>query len=105
MKTLKSKTKITKATLRSFARRNEGKLYAKEVSSFDGMSDIVEANTKAKFQPTEINNDKKNYYQTGIQGIYTVQGSGNMYNLYENDTYEGIEVYNCCGTTILAIKK
>jgi len=48
MKTLKSKTKITKATLRSFARRNEGKLYAKEVSSFDGMSDIVRSQHKGK---------------------------------------------------------
>ena len=103
MEKLTSTQKITMATLKSFAKRNSDKLFAKTKSSFDGMTDGVEK-VKDSFKPTTITSET-GYYQTGIQGIYTVGSSRDYFRLYEDSKYIGIEVYNCCGTTILAIEK
>ena len=104
MEKLKSTKKITLASLKSFARRNKNSLFYKEKSSFDGMVDCV-VSSKNEWQKTELNTEKTGYYQTGIQGIYTVSQSGNIFTMYEDDNYFGIEVYNCCGCSILAVKK
>lgn len=101
---LRAKSKITIATLKSFAKKNAGNLYAKEVSSFDGMTDCVERNPNAIFNPTEMNEDT-GYYKTGIQGVYTVGCSRDYFDIYEDNDFFGIKVYNSCGTSILASKK
>lgn len=103
MKKLKATKKITLTTLKGFAKRNENNILAKTVSSFNGMIDCVDE-VKDSFKKTEIT-DKKRYYSTGIQGIYTVGSSRDCFEIYEDEIYFGIEVYNCCGTTILAIRK
>ena len=104
MKTLTSTKKITLASLKSFSKRNVGNLYSKEKSSFNGMTDCVES-TKGKWTKSEILTVSDNYYKSGIKGIYTVGSSRDYFRIYEDAEYFGIEVYNCCGTTILAIKK
>lgn len=105
MEKLKSTQKITIATLKAFAKRNEGKIYSKEQSSFDGITDCVEQ-TKGQWQKSEIKEAGwNNYYKTGIQGIYTVGQSRDYLTIYEDSEFYGIEVYNCCGKTILAVKK
>jgi len=105
MKTLNTTKKITLATLKSFAKRNADNLLVKMESGFDGMTDMVEYDKNASFNPTVINKEKANYYRTGIQGIYTVGSSRDYFTLYEDEKLIGIEVYNCCGTSILAVKK
>ena len=105
MKNLLKAKKITLATLKSFAKRNQENIFTKELSSFDGMTDGVEYNQDANWSKTEINPEKSNYYKTGIQGVYTVGGSRNYFSLYEDEKFTGIRIYNCCGTSILAIKK
>jgi hypothetical protein len=102
MKKLKTVTKITLATLKAFANRNKKKLFTKELSDFDGMTDCVQS-VKMDWQKTEIK--KSGYYKTGIQGIYTVGSSRDYFNIYEDEYYFGIEVCNCCGLSILAVKK
>lgn len=105
MKILKSKSKITIATLIAFAKRNEGKIYSKEESSYNGMTDGVEK-TNGYWQPSKIKTKgEQQFYKTGIDGVYTVGGSRDYLTIYEDSQYYGIEVYNCCGTTILAVKK
>lgn len=47
---------------------------------------------------------KTGYYRTGIQGIYTVGSSRDYFNLYEDENYIGIKVYNSCGSSILVTK-
>lgn len=105
---LKQTPKITLATLKSFARRNADKIYYKELSRFDGMSDMVENNDNPEWKKSEIipmNTKNSNYYyRSGILGIYTV-GCRDYFELYEDDTYFGIEVWNSCGSSILAVKK
>lgn len=103
MKILKETKKITLSTLKAFAKRNEGNLFVKTNSSFDGMSDCVESR-KESFKPTTIT-DEVWHYKTGIQGIYTVGSSRDYFCIYEDDTYFGIEVSNCCGVTVLVTKK
>lgn len=103
MKTLATTSKITLATLKSFAKRNENNLFVKTESRFDCMTDCVEKR-EGGFKPTKIT-DEKWHYETGIQGVYTVGSSRDYFTIYEDIEYFGIEVSNCCGVTILAIKK
>lgn len=103
MKKLLETKKITLASLKSFAKRNADNLYTYEKSSFDGMTDCVQETNRGWFK-TKITDDTY-FYRTGIQGIYTVGNSRDLFELYEDDEYFGIEVYNCCGTSILAVKK
>ena len=104
MQKLKETKKITLATLKSFAKRNSDKLFVKSISSFDGMTDCVERSQDSSWFKTTIS-DNDNYYRTGINGIYTVGSSRDYFNLYEDSEYIGIEVYNSCGNSILAVKK
>lgn len=104
MQKLKETKKITLATLKSFAKRNSDAIYVKNVSSFDGMTDCVERSRDSNWFKTTIS-DKINYYRTGINGIYTVGSSRDYLNLFEDSEYVGIEVYNSCGNSILAVKK
>jgi len=103
METLTNTKKITLATLKSFAKRNEGKIYAKTINEFDGMTDCVEDSKNAKWREAKIT-EKKGYFRTGIQGIYTVGSSRDYFTLYKDGEYAGIEVNNCCGASILAVK-
>lgn len=103
MNILKSTKKITTSTLKAFAKRNKDRLYIKEESSFDGMVDCVMP-TKSEWKQTEIS-ENTDYYKTGITGVYTVGNSRDYFSLYDTDQFIGIEVYNCCGSSILAVKK
>lgn len=95
--------KITLATVKSFAKRNSDKLFVKEVSSFDGMTDCVESLNR-DWRKSSILKDQK-YYKTNIDGVYTVGSSRDYFTKYEDSLYIGIEVYNCCGRSIIAVKK
>lgn len=51
--------RITKATFKSFIKKNYGKLFMQHISSFDGMSDMVEylPQSKRVFKKAEYTND------------------------------------------------
>ena len=104
MNTLNETKKITLATLKSFAKRNRDNLFVKNLSHFDGMTDCVETINDQEWLKTELIEDM-NYYRTGIKGVYTVGSSRDYFCKYEDSNYIGIEVYNSCGSAILAIKK
>ena len=103
METLKQTKKITLATLKSFAKRNKERLFVKNLREFDGMTDGVEECRNKNWIPSSL--ITSNYYQSGIDGIYTVGSSRDYFKLYEDSEYIGVEVYNCCESSILAIKK
>lgn len=90
------------ATLKMFARKNENNLFSCEKSSFDGMVDCVMDNDSGFSKSGFTTNT---YYKSGIDGIYTVGSSRDYFTKFEDDNFIGIEVYNCCGKSILAIKK
>lgn len=94
-------SKITKATFKSFLRKNEGKLYFKSKSNFDSMSDCV--------MPTHgywhkaVKSDAHNEHTCGIQGVWLVGGGRDYFTEFSQDGYRGIDVYNCCGHFIVAV--
>lgn len=93
--------KITRATLKSFIKNNQ--VFIKVKSSFDGMTDCVQS-VADEFRKVEgFNFDDKNTF--GISGLWLVDCSNNLFQEWENDEYRGIEIYNCCGASIIATKK
>ena len=100
---LRNKKRITLTTLKAFARSNKDRIYAKVESDFDGMTDSV-TGVLDDFEKTEIL-EPSNYCRTGIRKIYTVYGNRNYCEFWEDENFAGINVYNCCGNSILAVKK
>ena len=96
-------TKITKATIKSFIKKNEGKLFIKRLSDFDGMQDMV-IELKDDFTKVVKTNFQKEY-TLGIKGAYFVNQSRDYFMKYECYDFIGYEVYNCCGNFILAVEK
>lgn len=96
--------KITLATFKNFIKKNEGNLLVNEVSSFDGMHDCVMSSEKKGFRAiTKTESNLKN--NLGIVGLWLVGSSRDYFKQYEDEQHTGIEVYNCCGSQIIAIKK
>ena len=96
--------KITLATLKSFIKKNHDNLYIKNLRDFDGMVDCVMPNPGAEFRPatfTEAGLD----YNLGVKGVYVVRSSRDYFYPFEDDQFTGIEVSNCCGGFIVAIKR
>lgn len=96
--------KVTKATLKSFIKKNEGKLFIRSKSSFDGMVDGCTNESDRGFKSASKANEYGKY-NLGYKGLWLVGSSGNYFNSYEDDKFVGIEVYNCCGNSIVAIEK
>lgn len=93
---LKTK-KITMATLKSFIRKSN-ELFVEVKSKFDGMCDGVR-NVERNFRQVSKEN------AIGYNGAYCVGSSNDYFTFVENENYFGIEVYNCCGKSILWTKK
>lgn len=98
--------KITRSTFKSFINKNDGKLFIKNRSSFDGMVDCVMP-VDGDFTPvtTSTRHPNSDKYTLGINGVWLVGSSRDYFTNFENDEFIGIEVSNCCGDFILAIKK
>ena len=94
--------KITKATLKSFVKKNKGQLFINVTSSFDGMTDGCES-VKGGFRPEQTTDFEKN--TLGVKGIWLVGSSRDYFRPYNDEGFEGIEVYNCCGRFVVAVKK
>ncbi len=93
--------KITLATVKSFLRKNKGKVYIATKSHFDGSVDGVMPCGDKSFtlaQPGTHENE------LGIHGAWFVFGSRDWITPFEKDGMRGFEVYNCCGSFELAVK-
>lgn len=96
--------KITKATIKSFIKKNQHKLFIKHTYKFDGMQDMVDKCENAGFsivQHMDVSSPQFDY-RLGIKGAYFVSGS--RFYAYEQDGFVGFTVYNCCGEFIIAVK-
>lgn len=95
--------KITRATFKSFINKNRDKLYVRVDGRFDGMTDCVQRNNNAAFFPAK-DTDLSHENTLGVQGVWLVNGSRDRYSEFKGHGYTGIEVYNCCGSFIVAIR-
>jgi len=97
--------KITKATFKSFIRKNEGKLYIMCKSSFDGYDDCIRHAKNQSFNPV-VKKEEFMENTLGIKGLWLIEyGSKNYFYNYEDENYTGIRVSNCCGSQIIAVQK
>jgi len=94
--------KITKATLKSFLKRTPN-LQINVLSSFDGMRDGV-ARHDCDFVPLEgqFNEAEKN--TLGFRGVWLVNSSRDYIKPYAKDGMHGFEVFNSCGSFVVARK-
>lgn len=98
-------SKITKATFKSFIRKNANRLFIKNLSDFDPMVDGVRQCDDNGFRSVTIDAAKANSSHTlGIAGVWLVGQSRDYFNPYSKNGFEGIEVYNSCGNFILAVQ-
>lgn len=95
-------SKITKATFKSFIKKNREHLWVSRPSEFDGMQDCVVSNDKAFFRAEEAGHIENTL---GIKGVWLVGSSRDYFTHYDQAGFVGIEVYNCCGTSIVAVRK
>jgi DNA-binding transcriptional regulator LsrR (DeoR family) len=103
-KNLTKQKKITLATIKSFIRKNEGKIYIYVKSSFDGMVDCVMPTRDIEFVLAKKR--ESNLSNTlGLQRAWVVGNSDDSFRPYEDSKFIGYNIYNCCGEFILAIKK
>jgi hypothetical protein len=103
--------KPTVATLKSFIRKNEGKILINVKSSFDGMTDSVES-LSGGFRPLEKKNQKQIFVTDhnsnptlGYKGVWLVGCSRDHVKPFSEDGLRGFDVHNSCGRWIVAIRK
>lgn len=104
---LKNKKKITKATVKSFIKNNKEGLYLRVDSHFDGMTDCVERVDNNGFEKANLlSPEDRNYdYRLGIQGAWFVGDSRDYFKFYEDKEFTGIDVWNSCGSFVIARRK
>ena len=95
--------KITRTSLKSFIKNNDN-LFVKVKSDFDGMTDCVQYKDNAQFSPA-IATDSNLEHTLGITGLYLVGQSRDYITEYEDENYKGLEIYNCCVSKVIAVKK
>ena len=95
--------KITRATLKSFIRKNQGRLFLCVRSQYDAMTDGRES-VNGGFVPA-VPTDRWMTNSLGITGVWMVGNSRDYFSIHSDDEMEGISVSNCCGSFILAVRK
>jgi len=107
MTQLKTKKKITLATVKSFIKKNKDNLYIRVDSKFDGMTDCVESVDNDGFEKVQLMNpEDRNYeYRLGIPSAWFVRDSRDYFDPYEDKQFLGISVWNSCGSFVIVRKK
>jgi len=92
--------KITLATVKSFIKKAGDSLHILTSDRFDGTQDMVCSTGETEFSKaikTEFS--RRNL---GVCGAFFV--GGDRFEKYAKGQFDGILVYNCCGSFILATK-
>lgn len=92
--------RITRATLKSFIRKNIANLYTIEFSTFNGMIDCVDKGLQKLTKEKEY--DFTQEYTLGLHNIWLCGHDG--YEEYEYQGMKGIYIYNCCGSYAVLTK-
>lgn len=93
-------SKITLATVKKFIKQDG--LYMNLKRKFDGMID-GERSYNEGFKPLE-RTDWHIDSTLGVKGAWFVGDSRDRFREYKDEQYEGINVYNSCGSFIIAKK-
>lgn len=74
-------------------------------SSFDGMTDGVEPLNGGWKKVNNVDSEKLKGDHAIIDGVWLVGRGNDYFTIYEDETYYGIELYNSCGRSLVAVKK
>lgn len=96
--------KITLATLKSFVKKNADNLYVKVQSEFSGYSDCVES-INDDFKKATFSENVNVKHNLGIKGAWLVGSSRDYMATYDDGKFIGIDVWNCCGSFVIAVPK
>ena len=99
-----TEAKITKATFKSFIRKNSDNLYVKKDTDYDGMVDGIGGVENSAFHKAQAT-DHMPKYTLGIGSVWLVGNSSDYFTEYSDNKFEGIGYTNCCGSGVIAIKK
>jgi hypothetical protein len=94
--------KITKATFKSFVKKNRESLLIQTKSSFDGMVDGIQVVNGDFVKAVDAEYVAEN--NLGIQGVWLVGGGRDYFSEFSQGNMNGIEVCNCCGTFVVAVQ-
>ena len=97
--------KITRATFKSFVKKNSDKLLAKVISDFNGMTDCEEYFQDAEYAPAKKSDIDAVEHNLGFSAIWLVGYNRDRFKLIDNDKYFGYSVSNCCGSSEIVIAK
>ena len=95
-------TKVTLRTIKSFINKNRDNLYIMNKSDFNSMVDCVMPSDDQLFRKAEQVDGHANHL--GIKGAWFVGRSADYFSEYNANGFKGYEVYNCCGSFVLATK-
>ena len=95
-------SKITKSTIKSFIKKNISSLYIKVEAKFNGDCDCVIA-TDGGFSLAQKDESNASY-MLGVKGAWFVGNSRDHFTAYDDGQFSGYEVYNSCGSFVLALK-
>ena len=99
MKKLQTTKKITRATLKSFIKRNLGSLYLDIVNDHSGYSIFEPKGFQVAKEET-----KSSDHNLGIVGLWTTI-TGDELTLFEDDKYVGIKIRSVVVNNVIAVKK
>lgn len=95
--------KITRATLKSFISKHKNNLWCKPLSGFDGMTDCIMPINSDFAQVNSF--DFNQTYSFNISQLWLVGDGRDYFTEYEDESFIGIKISNCCGSSIIAMKK
>lgn len=95
--------KITKATLKSFIKKNLNNILVGYKSSFNSMSDMIEE-TKCNFSKLNIDKYDEKKSTLGLFNLHLHVDRLYIEN-FETSEYKGYNVYSCCGEYNIVIVK
>lgn len=97
--------KITMTTIKSFIRKNQGNIYIRTKSSFDGMVDCVKECADQDWSLALTPDEGRNHSnKLGIEGAWFVGGSRDYLSQIEENGFSGFHVSNCCGSFDIAVR-
>lgn len=96
------RTRPTLATFKAFLRRNEGRLYVEQCSTFDGMVDGVRTIAGHTLKPAKPTTDWPEH-TLGLEGLWLVGGSRDYFEEWQRGSFVGFHVYNSCGSCNVAV--
>lgn len=93
--------KTSKHTFNKVSKKEN--LFIKVNSAFSGMTDCCEPLNGGFEMVEKIENNIQNTY--GINGAWLVGSGRDYFEIYEDENFSGVYVYNCCGSFIIGTKK